>query len=80
LHAFKAEYGLQHFWATIRGEASLGGRCRCPQCGVWWALAGFEGWDVPNAIGSFAFGFDCIDLVEDPGASLGMNEVALHSN
>jgi hypothetical protein len=27
LHAFEAEHGLQHFWAAIRGEASLGGGC-----------------------------------------------------
>jgi hypothetical protein len=35
---------------------------------------------MPDTIGSFAFRFDRIDLIEDPGASLGMDEVALHSN
>jgi hypothetical protein len=43
-------------------------------------LAGLEGWDMSNAIGSFAFRFDGIDLIEDLGASLGMDEVTLHSN
>jgi hypothetical protein len=35
---------------------------------------------MADAIGPFAFRFDHIDLVEDLGASLGMDEVALHSD
>jgi hypothetical protein len=35
---------------------------------------------MPDAVGPFIFRFDRIDLVEDPSASLGMDEVALHSN
>jgi hypothetical protein len=43
-------------------------------------LASLEGWDMPDAIGPFVFRFDHIDLIEDPGASLGMDKMALHSD
>jgi hypothetical protein len=35
---------------------------------------------MSNAVGPFVFRFDCVDLIEDPGASFGMDEVALHSD
>jgi hypothetical protein len=80
LHASKVEHGLQHFGATVRGKVGLGGGCECPQCSIWWALAGLEGWDMPDVVGLFILRFDCIDLVEDLSASLGMDKMAFHSD
>jgi hypothetical protein len=35
---------------------------------------------MSDVIGPFTFRFDHIDLIEDPGASLGMDQMVLHSD